>query len=140
MALTKQQKTLLGLGAVAVAAYLIWKQSQDKQNFTSKERDRLALETNEFLSQTAKERQEQARRQAQELLEFKQQLGQYFTPVAQLKQVKACGKGVLGCTAGGSRICVGIDKQEGVHNWSENGDCPPNSTILSNALCGGACK
>jgi hypothetical protein len=33
MTLTKQQKTLLGVGAVAVAAYLIWKQTQEKQNF-----------------------------------------------------------------------------------------------------------
>ena len=33
MKLTKQQKTLLGVGAVAVAAYLIWQQTQKKKEF-----------------------------------------------------------------------------------------------------------
>jgi len=34
MKLTKQTKTLIGVGVLGVAAYLIWKQNQDKQNFS----------------------------------------------------------------------------------------------------------
>ncbi len=33
MKLTKQTKTLIGVGVLGVAAYLIWKQNQDKKNF-----------------------------------------------------------------------------------------------------------
>jgi gas vesicle GvpC-like protein len=98
MKITKQQKTLLGVGVVAVAAYLIWKQTQVKKEFTrgsfirgrrgqvpttqarfAQRRmpttaDALALEVNEFLSGTAKQRQEQARLQAQELLDFRRKI------------------------------------------------------------------
>jgi hypothetical protein len=40
MTLTKQNKMLLGLGVLGVAAYLIWKQNQEKQNFISLSRSR----------------------------------------------------------------------------------------------------
>ncbi len=33
MKLTKQTKTLIGLGVLGIGAYLIWKQNKDKQNF-----------------------------------------------------------------------------------------------------------
>jgi hypothetical protein len=34
MKMTKQTKTLIGVGVLGVVAYLIWKQNQDKKNFT----------------------------------------------------------------------------------------------------------
>jgi gas vesicle GvpC-like protein len=134
MTLTKKQKTVLGIGAVAVAAYLIWKQSQDKQNFVNRktllrdpfnaERDRLALEVNEFLSQTTKQRQEQARRQARELLEFKQQLNQQIIgggDAVKMRFLPGGCKKAIGCSkATGAIICAGKDDATGLHHYSDH--------------------
>jgi hypothetical protein len=128
MTLTKQNKMLLGLGVLGVAAYLIWKQNQEKQNFISRSRSR--------------------GRATNLMSEFGDRppriLPVLDTPIVEYMQKDAC-KEILGCTKGGNAICNGIDGELGVHHWSKNTTAKSGSTckgkaILSDALCGGCDK
>jgi hypothetical protein len=126
MTLTKQQQTLLGVGAVAVAAYLIWQQTQNKKNFDwGSYRTNPLLDTNEFL---------EARKRRVLNTELLNPINdaQYGVEVAKCVHV-------IGCTTGGSAVCSGTSG--GTFNYSKDqegsksGSCK-DKPILLQQVCG----
>jgi hypothetical protein len=136
MTLTKQQQTLLGVGAVAVAAYLIWQQTQNKKNFdlgssyrtpNLVNRSNSLNDLNEF-----REVARTIRRPYNTELLIPINDAQYGVEVAKCVNV-------IGCTTGGSAVCSGTSG--GTFNYSKDqegsksGSCK-DKPILLQQVCG----
>ena len=137
MKMTKQTKTILGIGIVGLVGYYLWKQSKTKKGFISKNPNSLfTTELSQFRDSSSQMRLQQARTQAaalQQRTNLINQLGEQFGRPVIVRPIETMGpqfaiiencKVAIGCTrtAAGNRLftCKGVDKKTLQHHESAN--------------------